>query len=175
MSAPKILIGMLGKWKIARTSLLATAIAFISACEEKQPAPAIPSPTPSFPREAPPERVRKKSPEAILQTLHRASQEMALDGFQFDKPQLGWPFDCRAASTSDYLRLLTENGYLGADDLSLFSEVEIANLSDADPAESPFAKIHQGKKNFFIRKDGAVVSELPQTNPSPRDPAWLPR
>ena len=166
---------MLGKWKIAGTPLLATAIALITACEEKQPAPAIPSPTPSFPREAPPERVGKKSPEAILQTLHRASQEMALDGFQFDKPQLGWPFDCRAASTSDYLRLLTENGYLGANDLPLFSEVEIANLSDAEPAEAPFAKIHQGKKNFFIRKDGAVVSELPQPQTPKRQPGWIPR
>jgi hypothetical protein len=175
MSGPKILTGMLGKWKIAATPLLATAIAFIAACEEKQPAPAIPSPTPSFPREAPPERVGKKSPEAILQTLHRASQEMALDGFQFDKPQLGWPFDCRSTSTSDYLRRLTESGYLGADDLSLFFEVEIANLSDADPAESPFAKIHQGKKNFFIRKDGAVVSELPQPQTPKRQPGWLPR
>jgi hypothetical protein len=166
---------MLGKWKIAGTPLLATAIALITACEEKQPAPAIPSPTPSFPREAPPERVGKKSPEAILQTLHRASQEMALDGFQFDKPELGWPLDCRAASTSDYLRLLTENGYLGADDLPLFSEVEIANLSDADPAESPFAKIPQGKKNFFIRKDGLVVTELPQAQIPKRQPGWLPR
>lgn len=175
MSGPKILTGMFGKWKIASTPLLATAIAFVTACEEKQPAPAIPSPTPSFPREAPPERVGKKSPEAILQTLHRASQEMALDGFQFDKPQLGWPFDCRSTSTSDYLRRLTENGYLGVDDLSLFFEVEIANLSDADPAESPFAKIHQDKKNLFIRKDGLVVTELPQAQHSPRDPAWLPR
>ena len=175
MSGPKILTGMLGKWKFARISLLATALACITACEEKQPAHAIPTPTPSFPREAPPERIGKKNPEAILQTLHRASQEMALDGFQFDKPQLGWPFDCRSTTTSDYLRLLMENGYLGADDLTLFSDVEIANLSDADPAESPFAKIPQGKKNFFIRKDGAVVSELPQTNPSTRQPAWLPR
>ncbi len=175
MSGLKILTAMLGKWKIAGTPLLATAIAFITACEEKQPAPAIPSPTPSFPREAPPERVGKKSPVAILQTLHRASQEMALDGFQFDKPQLGWPFDCRSTSTSDYLHLLTENGYLGADDLPLFSEVEIANLSDADPAESPFAKIPQGKKNFFIRKDGAVVSELPKNQISKRQPGWLPR
>lgn len=175
MSGPKILTGMLGKWKIASTALLAMAIAFITACEENQPAPAIPSPTPSFPREAPPERVGKKSPEAILQTLHRASQEMALDGFQFDKPQLGWPFDCRSTSTSDYLRLLTENGYLRADDLPLFSEVEIANLSDADPAESPFAKIHQGKKTFFIRKDGLVVTELPQAQTPKRQPGWLPR
>lgn len=175
MSGPKILTGMLENWKIASMPLLATAIAFFTACEKKQPAPAIPSPTPSFPREAPPERVGKKSPEAILQTLHRASQEMALDGFQFDKPQLGWPFDCRSTSSSDYLRLLTENGYLGADDLPLFSEVEIANLSDADPAESPFAKIPQGKKNVFIRKDGLVVTELPQAQTPKRQPAWLPR
>ncbi|MEN9468407.1 MAG: hypothetical protein RL630_140 [Verrucomicrobiota bacterium] len=175
MSGLKILTGMLRKWKIAGIPLLATAIAFIAACEEKLPAPALPTPTPSFTREAPPERVSKESPEAILQTLHRASQEMALDGFQFDKPQLGWPFDCRSASISDYLRRLTENGYFGVDDLSLFSEVEIANLSDADPAESPFAKIPQGKKMIIIRKDGALVSELPQTQPSPRDPAWLPR
>ena len=158
MSGPKILTGMLGIGKIASTPLLAMAIIFLTACEEKTP-----SPTPSFSRKAPPERVSKKSPEAILQSLHRASQEMALDGFQFNKPQLGWPFDCRSATTSDYLLHLTENGYLRPDEQPLFSKVEIANLSDADPAESPFAKIHKGKYLFLIRNC------LLYTSPSPRD------
>jgi len=159
-------------WKSQGITLLAGLLVCLAACEKKQPAP--PPEKHVLPREAPPERVGKKSPEAILQTLHHAAQEMALDGFQFDKPELGWPFDCRASTSSGYLRLLADKGYLAPQDLELFAEVDIANLSDSDPGETAFAKIEFRKKIHFIQKDGTLLSTSNETPPfPPRDPAWL--
>lgn len=148
----------------------------MAACEKKQPAP--PPEKPAYPREAAPGRVGKESPESILKTLHHAAQEMALDGFQFDKPELGWPFDCHASNSPAYLRLLVEKGYLAAQDLDFFRDIEIANLSDADPGGTAFAKIQHRKKTHLVRKDGGVSIETNDTQPHPappRDPAWLPR
>jgi hypothetical protein len=174
MSAPTKPTGVRANWNIARLTLLVAAMALIPACDKK-PTPQPPaSPTPSSPGEAPPERITKKTPEAILQALHHAAQEMALDGFQFDKPDLGWPFDCCAASASSYLALLADKGYLAKEDLPLFSEVEIANLSDSDPGDSAFALIHQGKKFLVILKDGRISSAAEKPKSS-RDPAWLPK
>jgi hypothetical protein len=163
-----------GKSKTSWITLLAAAIFLIPACEKKQPQPPPPSPPPSFPREAPPERVSKKTPEAILQTLHHAAQEMALDGFQFDKRDLGWPFDCRATTSSGYLALLAEKGYLAKVDLPVFSEVEIANLSDSDPGDSAFAAIQHVKAFLVVLKDGRISSSSEKPKSS-RDPAWLPK
>jgi hypothetical protein len=163
-------------WKSQGITLLAGLLVCLAACEKRQPAP--PPEKPVVLREALPERVGKKSPEAILQTLHHAAQEMALDGFQFDKPELGWPFDCRASTSSGYLRLLADKGYLAPQDLELFSEVDIANLSDSDPGETAFAKIQLRKKIHFIQKDGSLLSESNDMQPPPlppRDPAWLPK
>lgn len=157
-------------WKSPVIVFVAALLFSMAACEKKQPAP--PPEKPAFPREAAPERVGKKSPEAILQTLHHAAQEMALDGFQFDKPELGWPFDCRASDSPGYLRLLVEKGYLAAEDLVFFREIAIANLSDSDPGETVFAKISQGKNIGFIRKDGRFETGSPSPTP-PREPAWL--
>lgn len=152
--------------------LLAGLLAGLLGCEKKQPAP-VPENT-AFPREAPPERVGKKSPEAILQTLHHAAQEMALDGFQFDKPELAWPYDCGATNAPEYLRLLVEKGYLAAQDLDCFKNTGIANLGDSDPGETVFAKFSEGQKVLFIRKDGRFENGPPSPTP-PREPAWLPR
>jgi len=162
-------------WKSQGITLLAGLLVCLASCEKKQPAP--PPEKLVFPREVPPERIGKSSPEAILQTLHHGAQEMALDGFQFDKPELGWPFDCRASNSSGYLRLLADKGYLAQQDLELLSEVDIANLSDSDPGETTFAKIQHRRKIYFIRKDGSLLSEstgMPPTPSPSRDPAWLP-
>lgn len=166
--------------KIPAISLIALTLALVAACEKKQPAPPSPSPseTPSFPRLAPPERVEDKTPQAILGALHHAAQEMALDGFQFDKADLGWPFDCGASSSSGYVRWLAEKGYLSPQDLGVFENVEITNLSDSDPGETILAKVVHQKKIHLLRKDGrlsiesdeAVILPIP-----PRDPAWLPK
>lgn len=163
-------------WKFPGIILLATALAILPACKKKQPPP--PPEKPVFPREVPPEPIGKSSTETILKALHHAAQEMALDGFQFDKPELGWPFDCRATKSSDYLRLLADNGYLAAQDLAVLKEVEISNLSDSDPGETAFAKIQRRNKSHFIRKDGTLLSASNETQPPPfppRDPAWLPK
>ena len=163
-------------WKSQGITLLAGLLVCLAACEKKQPAP--PPEKTVLTREVPPERVGEKSPEAILQTLHHAAQEMALDGFQFDKPELGWPFDCRASTSSGYLRLLADKGYLAPQDLELFSDVDISNLSDSDPGETAFAKIQFRKKIYFIQKDGSLLSESNGMQPPPlppRDPAWLPK
>ncbi len=163
-------------WKFPGIILPATALAILPACEKKQPSP--PPEKPVFPREVPPEPIGKSSPETILKALHHAAQEMALDGFQFDKPELGWPFDCRATKSSDYLRLLADKGYLAAQDLAVLTDVEIANLSDSDPGETAFAKIQLRNKSHFIRKDGTLLSESNESQSPPfppRDPAWLPK
>ncbi len=169
---------MFGKIKIPWASLLSLAIALMPGCEKKQPSPTPQPEAPVFPRAAPPERVEGKTPEAILSTLHHAAQEMALDGFQFDKAELGWPFDCGATNSSAYLQSLAENGYLSPQDLGLFSEVEIANLSDSDPGETAFAKISRQNKIHLMRKDGSLSLEIPEAPLSPvpdRNPPWLPK
>jgi hypothetical protein len=157
-------------WIFPGITLIVGLLACLLGCEKTQPAP--PPAKTNFPREAPPERVGKKSPEAILKTLHHAAQEMALDGFQFDKSELSWPFDCHAPNSPGYLRLLVDKGYLAAQDLVFFKEVEIANLSDSDPGGTIFAKITHEEKVIFVRKDGLITnssSPIP-----PREPAWLP-
>lgn len=161
-------------------SVIALAAAVVPACEKKEPvSPTSPShEILSFPRVTPPERIQEKTPEAILGTLHHASQEMALDGFQFDKPELGWPFDCGASTSIGYLQSLAEKGYLSAQDLSLFEQVEIANLSDSDPGETVFAKVAHQKKIHLLRKDGSLLVETDEMKISPlppREPAWLPK
>jgi len=163
-------------WKFPGIILLATMLVLLAACEKKQPAP--PPEQPVIPKEVPPEPIGKSSPETILKALHQASQEVALDGFQFDRPELGWPFDCGATNSSDYLRLLTDKGYLAPQDTAMLREVEISNLSDSDSGETAFAKIQLRNKSHFIRKDGTLLSESNKTQPPPlppRDPAWLPK
>lgn len=176
---PAILGGVFGKMKKTGLPLLALAVALMSACDKKPPAPPPPPHEPiSVPRVAPPERVEGRSPEALLGTLHHAAQEMALDGFQFDKPELGWPFDCGASSSSAYLGLLAEKGYLSARDLGLFEEVEISNLSDSDPGGTALAKVALQKKIHLLRKDGSLSVETDEAGifpVPPRDPVWLPK
>lgn len=160
----------------------ALGISALPACKKTPPAPPpapqSPPTVPSFPREAPPERVEEKTPEAILGTLRHAALEMALDGFQFDKAELGWPFDCKAATVSAYLGLLADKGYLAPQDLGHFRGVEISNLSDSDPGETAFAKITLRNQIHLIRKDGRIATTEDQRNLSPtppREPAWLPQ
>lgn len=124
------------------------------------------------PRETPPDRVTATSPAALLATLHHAAQEMALDGFEFDRAEFGWPFDRRSTSASAHLHALVGHGYLAAADLSHFADIQIANLSDSDPAGTAFAKISLKGNTHSIRKDGLVDSD--STAP-PREPAWLPQ
>jgi len=152
---------------VAATLLLALPL----GCKKKSPPPEPSStPIPAIPREAPPERVREKSPEALLQTLHHAAQEMALDGFQFDKAELGWPRDRGSQSSNDHLQSLANNGYLSPEDLPLFTEIDIANLSDSNPGESAFAKIQTRGETLVIRKDGQITSAAVN-----KQTIWLPR
>lgn len=155
--------------------LVAAAAALLlvlpSGCKKNSPQPEpSPTPNPAIPREAPPERVREKSPEALLQTLHHAAQEMALDGFQFDKPELGWPRDRDSQSASAHLQALANNGYISPEDLPLFAEIDIANLSDSNPGESAFAKIQTRGEALIIRKDGQIT-----TAAATEETIWLPR
>jgi hypothetical protein len=146
-------------------------LALPTACDKKSPPPEpSPTPTPAIPRESPPERVREKSPEALLKTLHHAAQEMALDGFQFDKPELGWPRDHGSQSASAHLQALANNGYISPEDLPLFAEIDIANLGDSNPGESPFAKIPSRGESLVIRKDGQLTTEA-----TTEETSWLPR
>lgn len=163
-------------WKIPGLTLLTAALVLLSACEKKDPAP--PAGAPAFPGQIATGPLGNRTPGALLQALHHAAQEMALDGFQFDQAELGWPFDCRASNSTAYLRLLVEKGYLAAQDLDFFRDIEIANLSDSDPGETAFAKIQLRNKSHFIQKDGTLLSASDATQPPhfpSRDPAWLPK
>jgi hypothetical protein len=74
--------------------------------------------------------------------------------------------------------LLADKGYLAPQDLELFSDVDISNLSDSDPGETAFAKIQFRKKIYFIQKDGSLLSESNGMQPPPlrsREPVWLPK
>jgi hypothetical protein len=157
-----------------RFALAALACAAVlPACEKKSPPPEpTPPSTTATPRDTPPDRVTETSPAALLATLHHAAQEMALDGFQFDRPALGWPFDRRSASTSAHLQTLVDHGYLDAADLVHFADIDIANLSDSDPGDTAFAKLTRQGAAHTIRKDGLVDSNSIEP---PRTPTWLPK
>jgi hypothetical protein len=85
--------------------------------------------------------------------IHRAAQEMALDGFQYGKNDLGWPFDSGDTSAADYFRKLIRKGFLAPEFSSLVSRWQIANLSDADPGETVFLGVEQpDSTRLFVRK-----------------------
>jgi hypothetical protein len=115
-------------------------------------------------------------------SIHHAAQEMALDGFQFGKNNLGWPYEVGANSAAGYFEKLIREGFLPSE-AGEWSDQEwmIANLSDADSGETAFLKLVQPDKAILlVRKDGqwAVfrdengVEAFAKT--PPRDPAWLP-
>lgn len=143
----------------------ALLLAFPAACEKKSPPPDPAAPGSRHPGSAP-----DSPPEALLRALHHASQEMALDGFQFDKPDLGWPRDRGSQSASGHLRALASHGYLSDDDLPLFAPIDIANLSDSNPGESVFAKIQTRGEILVIHKNGRL-SPAAATG----ETTWLPR
>jgi hypothetical protein len=115
-----------------------------------------------------------------LAEFHSGAQEMALDGFQFGKGELGWPFDSGAPTTAAYLELLEKNNRLQPATAERLARISIANLSDSDPGETAFASLPAEGGILVIRKDGqsrtfpnldASASFAP---PPPRTPAWLP-
>ena len=125
------------------------------------------------------------SPQAakssLLTKLHHAAQEMALDGFQFDKKALGWPHDAGMKSAARFLDLLVKNNYLTADDAVAASGLAISNLSDADPGETAFLRSSPGASPIVVvRKDGRIESFADPAAgdafapPPPRQPSWLP-
>jgi len=114
-------------------------------------------------------------------TLHHAAQEMALDGFQFDKKDRGWPHDAGIRTREEFLACLVRNGYLSSGDAGVFFGIRISNLSDSDPGETAFLRSPPDVRPIrVVRKDG--VSEifsgeaeaLSFAPPPPRDPEWLP-
>jgi len=122
-------------------------------------------------------RVPLDGPPAI----HHAAREMALDGFQFGKSHLAWPFDSNTRSAAAYFETLVREGYLEQKNAGGFSGVEISNLSDSDPGETAFLRVRQdGGKILIVRKDGMeeVFSTKESASqfapPPPREPEWLP-
>jgi len=110
---------------------------------------------------------------------------MALDGFQFGKNHLGWPFDAGEISSAAYLEKLVREGFLeprANDWLEKLHDLKISNLSDADPGETMFLQLTQPDGFLLIiRKDGkwsvfqdenaaAGFATVPA-----REPIWLPR
>ena len=118
---------------------------------------------------------------AILSEFHSVAQEMALDGFQFDKPQLAWPFDSGAKTKSAYIEILAQNNRLSPEVAKRIAEISIANLSDSDPGETALASLPApGGGVVVIRKDGSLQTfdDISRSTsfapPPPREPAWLP-
>lgn len=121
----------------------------------------------------------RPGPLAIAE-LHSGAREMALDGFQFDKPRLAWPFDSGTPTSAAYLELLQQNNRLAPQTAATLASTSIANLSDSDPAETAFASIPAKDGVIVIRKDGLsrTFPDIPASAtfapPPPRTPAWLP-
>lgn len=106
---------------------------------------------------------------------------MALDGFQFGKKSLGWPFDAGVKSSSDYFALLIKSNYLTENDAATSAGILISNLSDSDPGETAFARTAHGvSPAVVVRKDGHTQTFADSSGidafapPPPREPAWLP-
>jgi len=105
---------------------------------------------------------------------------MALDGFQYNKHRLGWPFEAKVQSSSDYLRLLVSEGYLAPEVAESLKNVAIANVSDSDPLTTLFLSVPTDDgKTLTVRKDGNLQSEQNLESsktfapPPPREPVWL--
>jgi len=153
----------------------ASSLFVFTSCREKSPPP---EPTSSsLPLKASDEL--DLLPIAI--EIHRAAQEMALDGFQYGKNDLGWPFDSGDTSSADYFRKLIRKGFLPPEFSSPVSRWKIANLSDADPGETVFLGVEQPDgTSLFVRKDGKWASFSNEDAAKeflkmpPRKPAWLP-
>ena len=113
--------------------------------------------------------------------IHHAAQKMALDGFQFGKSHLGWPFEVNEVSAAGYFQKLIREGFLPSEAGEWFKQGwMIANLSDADPGETAFLKLVQPDKTILlVRKDGqwGVFGDDPSAEAfakePPREPAWL--
>ena len=134
-----------------------SALIIFSSCQR--------SPQPDAPA-APPQT---EATQDSLKKLHHAAEEMALDGFQFDKPELGWPHDVGAKTGAQFLSLLRSHT-----DVATFpheAEVQVANVAETDPLDTALFKFRDASGNeTVIRKDGQFA---PSASP-PRYPQWLP-
>ena len=117
----------------------------------------------------------------LLEKLHHAAQEMALDGFQFDKNALGWPHDAKVKSSAEFVALLVRNNYLTAGDAAAAGRCLVSNLSDSDPGETAFVRSSPGSfPTVIVRKDGkmqrftSAAAADAFAPPPPREPSWLP-
>ena len=115
-----------------------------------------------------------------LVEFHSGAQEMALDGFQFGKDELGWPCDSGATTTTAYLELLKKNNRLQPATAERLARISVANLSDSDPGETAFASVPVEDGILVIRKDGQsrtfpdLAASAEFAPPPSRAPAWLP-
>ena len=134
-----------------------SALIMFSSCQR--------SPQPDAPA-APPQT---EATQDALKKLHHAAEEMALDGFQFDKPELGWPHDVGAKTGADFLSLLHSGNYLASSPPD--ANVTVANVAETDPLDTALFKLRDASGNeTVIRKDGQFApASLP-----PRIPPWLP-
>ena len=106
---------------------------------------------------------------------------MALDGFQFGKNELGWPYEVGAVSSSGYFEKMITQGFLPPEATGwIGAACKIANLSDADPGETAFLELVQPDSSvLIIRKDGQWAVFRDETSAAafaktpPRDPSWL--
>lgn len=119
--------------------------------------------------EPPPAPAQTAAAQDVLKKLHHAAEEMALDGFQFDKPELGWPRDVGAETSADFLaRLHSGNATIS---LPPGSSIAVANVAETDPLDTALFKFRDSSGHeTVIRKDG----QLAPASPPNRNPPWLP-
>ncbi|MFM8717429.1 MAG: hypothetical protein ACKOF3_11725 [Spartobacteria bacterium] len=174
--------GYITTMRLARHAVLLcagiTCLMTSSACR-KSPAPSLPElPTPHPVSNAKPTvDFTRKAIE-----IHRAAQEMALDGFQFGKNELGWPYEVGAVSSAGYFEKMIGQGFLSPEASGGIGLAwKIANLSDADPGETAFLELVQPDSSvLLIRKDGQWAVFRDETSAAdfakapPREPFWLP-
>jgi hypothetical protein len=167
--------------RITTLTALTAVVVIVVSCK-KAPDDMPPSPSHGFQENTETPRVPAIPPAQgnLLSILHHAAQEMALDGFQYDKPDHGWPYDVRSTSSAGYLELLAKNGYIDRNARDKLDGLLISNLSDSDPGETAFFRIEKNRKIQIVRKDGTQQTFTDQSMadtfapPPPRNPSWLP-
>ncbi len=169
--------------RASAATLFAMGVLASSSCGRRPPPASdqAPDQSPAQQPTARPSATPSPVPATPIAALHHAAQEMALDGFQYDKKSHAWPFDAGVTSASDYLALLVRNNYLSPSDAARFTGVLVSNLSDSDPGETAFVRTAPGTVPIVVvRKDGRIQSVATPADcdavapPPPREPAWLP-
>jgi len=116
-----------------------------------------------------------------MRQIHSVMVQAQLDGTTTGDPKLGWPASAKIKTKAALKQMLVNEQYITASDLDRlgFDNISVANVSDADPADTIFLKAisPEGKSITIMRKSGDGAIYRPGQNISapepPRSPAFL--